>query len=407
MNALALNAGSSSLKFALFDTAPEPMVSGDIDWADGNRQRAQLTLLANGKTSRSQVQVPDESIAAARAIESVLEAAGIGADGIAVVGHRLVHGGAEFRESMRIDQKVKMALAKLSRLAPLHNPPALKVVETVEAVLPGVPQVAVFDTAFYAQLPPKVFMFPLPYEWHRDWGIRRYGFHGLSHAYCASRAAELLGRPLASLRLISCHLGGGCSATAVRDGVAAATTMGFSPLDGLMMGTRCGSIDPGIILHAQRECGLTAEQIDHALNHRSGLLGISGVSPDLARIEEAAAAGNERARLAFEMFADRVRGAIGALAAGLGGVDALVFTDRIGENSPALRAAACQGLEFMGLRLDAERNRAALPDTDVAAPDSPARIVVVHTREEWMVAREARRVVGCARPRAQRAPNAG
>ena len=309
------------------------------------------------------------------------------------MGHRVVHGGVEFRDSVLIDGRVKVGIASLNKLAPLHNPPVLKAIEAVETLLPGVPQVAVFDTAFFAQLPPKAYLYALPYEFYERWGIRRFGFHGLSHAYCAERAAELLGRPMSELRVISCHLGGGCSAAAVRGGVAVATTIGFSPLDGLMMGTRSGSVDPGILLHLQREHGLTVEELDRTLNYSSGLLGISGVSSDLAQIETAAARGNERARLAFDMFADQVRSAIGALAATLGGVDALTFTDRVGEHSAALRAAACDGLEFMGVRLDPELNADPKPDGDVATPDSPARILVIHTREELAVAREVRWVI--------------
>jgi acetate kinase len=202
----------------------------------------------------------------------------------------------------------------------------------------------------------------------------------------------MMGRELSQLRLVSCHLGGGCSVTAVCGGVAVATTTGYSPLEGLMMGTRCGSIDPGILLHLQRQHGLTHKELDHALNHRSGLLGVSGLSPNLAQIEVAAAQGNKRARLAFEMFADQVRGAIGRFAATLGGIDALTFTDRVGEGSATLRAAVCEGLDFMGLRLDGKRNSEARPDADIAAGDSPARIMVIHTEEELMVARETLRV---------------
>jgi acetate kinase len=403
MSILAINTGSSSLKFGLFDAATcEPLLAGDIDWAHGDRAHAQFTLRPrNGRPVTSRLAVPDDFSAASSAIKAALEAGPPGPNGrcsIAVAGHRVVHGGAEFRESVLIDGRVKSAIAGLNRLAPLHNPAALKAIEAAEALLPGVPQVAVFDTAFFAQLPPRAYLYALPYEYYERWGIRRFGFHGLSHAYCAGRAAELLGRPLSDLRVISCHLGGGCFAAAVRGGVAVATTLGFSPLDGLMMGTRPGSVDPGILLYLQREHGLTLAELDRALNYSSGRLGISGVSSDLAQIERAAAHGNERARLAFDMFADRVRSAVGALAATLGGVDALTFTDRVGEHSAALRAAACEGLEFMGLRLDPERNASLRPDADVARPDSPARIFIIHTQEELMVAREARRVVAVGAP---------
>ena len=393
MSILAINTGSSSLKFGLFDAATcEPLLAGDIDWAHGDRACAQFTLRPrSGRPVISRVTVADDFSAATLALKTVLES-GFGA--ITLAGHRVVHGGAEFRASVVIDGKVKSAIARLNELAPLHNPAALKAIEAAESLLPRVPQVAVFDTAFFAQLPPKAYLYALPYEYYERWGIRRFGFHGLSHAYCAARAAELLGRPLADLRVISCHLGGGCSAAAVRGGVAVATTLGFSPLDGLMMGTRPGSVDPGILLHLQRAHGLTLAELDRALNCASGLLGISGVSSDLAQIETAAARGNQRARLAFDMFADRVRSAIGALAATLGGVDAVTFTDRVGEHSAALRAAACDGLEFMGLCLDPARNASPKPDADVAKADSPARILVIHTEEGLMVAREARRVAG-------------
>jgi acetate kinase len=234
----------------------------------------------------------------------------------------------------------------------------------------------------------------LPYEWYEKWGVRRFGFHGISNAYCAGRAAEMLGRGLSELRIVTCHLGGGCSVTAVRGGAPVVTTMGMTPLGGIMMGTRSGSIDPGILIHLQRRCGLTIEDIDEALNYHSGLLGLSGVSPDMASIEAAAGKGSIRARTAFEIFADSVRSAIGASVVSMGGIDALVFTDRIGEGSAALRNAICEGLECVGLRLDAERNAACRPDADVAVPDSSAKVLVIHTREELMIAREARRVAG-------------
>jgi acetate kinase len=396
---LAINAGSSSLKFGLFDDETcEPLVTGEIDWAGGNREQAQLVVRPRqGTIVRSRVPVPDNSAAAARALQVAVDStlgATQGTQTITAVGHRVVHGREEFRASTLIDDKVKAAISRLSSLAPLHNPAALKAIEAAEAALPGVPQVAVFDTTFYASLPPKACLYPVPYEWYHQWGVRRFGFHGISHAYCVNRAGELLKRDSAQLRIISCHLGGGCSAAAVRGGVAVATSGGFSPLDGLMMGTRCGSIDPGILLHLQRQHGVGHQDLDRTLNHSSGLLGVSGVSADLAQIEVAAAQGNKRARLAFEMFADRVRSSIGALAVTLGGLDAVIFTDRIGEHSPALRAAVCEGLQVIGVRLDSQSNTASRPDVDIAAADSPARILVIHTEEELMVARETRRVAG-------------
>jgi acetate kinase len=392
MNILVLNAGSTSLKFALFASAGnEALMSGGIDWPDGNRDQARLTIRRAGAPPElGRVNVPNGRAAAQCAIEVVSGEYPIGA-----AGHRVVHGGGAFRESRLVDGGVKSVMAGLVHLAPLHNPPALEAIEGVEKALPGVSQVAVFDTAFFSGLPEQNFLFGLPYAWKDRWGARRYGFHGISNAYCAGRAAELLGRR--DLRLVTCHLGGGCSATAVKAGIPVRTTMGFSTLDGLMMGTRCGAVDPGLLVYLQRDCGVKLEELDHALTCESGLLGISGISADMAQIEAAAEQGNARAQLAFGMFADQVRAAIGGLAVGMGGLDALVFTDRIGENSPKLRAAACQGLECLGVHLDEARNRSCSADADVAAPESPVRVLVLRTREELMIARETRRVVAAAR----------
>lgn len=391
MNILVLNAGSTSLKFALFGGAgDDALISGGIDWPDGNRAQACLTIgRAGGGLEATRVNVRDGHGAARCVIELVSREHSIGA-----AGHRVVHGGGAFGESRLVDAGVKSAMASLGRLAPLHNPPALEAIEELEKALPGVPQVAVFDTAFFSGLPEETFLFGLPYAWKERHGARRYGFHGISNAYCAGRSAELLGR--SDLRLVTCHLGGGCSATAVKAGIPVRTTMGFSPLDGLMMGTRCGTMDAGLLLYLQRECGVTLEELDHALTHESGLLGVSGVSADLAQIEVAAERGNARARLAFGMFADQVRAAIGGLAVGMGGLDALVFTDRIGENSPALRASVCEGLECLGVHLDASRNLACAPDADVAQGQSSVRVLVLRTREELMIARETRRVTDAA-----------
>ncbi len=389
MSILVINAGSTSLKFGLFDAHTlQSQVAGSIDWPNGDRARAQMKVRAGQHETRTTVSVPNSEDAARCAIEAARQH-----HEISLVGHRVVHGGTQFGGSRLVDAEVKTAITKLFALAPLHNPPAFDAIQAAEQALPGVPQVAVFDTAFFAQLPPRAFYYPLPYEWREKYGVRRFGFHGISNSYCALRVQELMRPhgPDASLRFITCHLGGGCSATAVRGQQPVATTMGFSPLDGLMMGSRCGTMDPGLLVHLQRECGLTLEQIDHALNYESGLAGISGLCPDLAVIEKEAQRGNERAQLAFEMFADRVRSAIGSLAVTLGGVDAIVFTDRIGENSSACRAAICQGLECLGIHLDPQRNSACQPDADIAAPDSSARLFVIQTREEMMIAREALR----------------
>ena len=291
---------------------------------------------------------------------------------------------------MAIDEQVVAALAGLSSLAPLHNPPALAAIRRTRELLPNVPHVAVFDTAFFGKLPPRSHVYPLPYEWHSDWGVRRFGFHGISHAYCAERAGQLLGGGR-DRRVVVCHLGQGCSASAVHGGRALATTMGFTPMEGLMMASRSGSVDPGILIHALRR-GVGVEDLDLALNRRSGLLGVSGLSSDYREVEAAANGGNERARLALDMYADRVRETVGALATTLGGLDALVFTAGVGENSAPLRAAVCERLEFFGLRLDSDANDAAAPDCDVAHAESPGRILVIRTQENRMIAREVQRV---------------
>jgi acetate kinase len=387
MSILVVNAGSTSLKFGLFAPGKaDPLVSGAIDWADGDRQHAKLSL---GGEVCAQVAVPDDRAAALCAIETVLKTAGPGS--ITAIGHRVVHGGTQFDGSVIIEERVKQAISNLSSLAPLHNPPALAAIEAGESL--GVPQVAVFDTSFFARLPARATHYAIPYEWVEKWGVRKIGFHGISNAYCTGRANELLGGDPTKLRLIICHLGGGCSASAVVGGSPVATTMGFSTIEGLPMGTRSGSVDPGLLLHLQREHGFSAEEIERGLTRNAGLLGVSGISSDLAQVEAAAQNGNERAQLAFELFADRVRAAIGGLAVTMGGVDALIFTDRIGESSPVLRAAACKGLGCLGLNLDPERNADCQADTDIATVQSSGRILVLHTREEWMIARETERVL--------------
>ena len=397
MSILVFNAGSTSLKFGLFtDPACALLMSGALDWAGGDRHRALLTLRTAEETATASrtVDVPQDPAAVRCAIQALADAHADGAQTLAeiqVVGHRVVHGGAEFPQSVLIDDAVKQSIARWSELAPLHNPPAMTAISAAEAALPHARQVAVFDTAFFANLPPRAHVYPLPYAWCSEWGVRRFGFHGISHQYCAARAAEILRRDPAGLRIINCHLGGGCSAAAIHGNLPVASTMGFTPLDGLMMATRPGSVDPGILSHVARRHGLTADDLDAALNHGSGLLGVSGVSSDFSAVERAAGEGNCRAGLAMEMFADRVRSAVGALAVSMGGVDVLAFTDRVGEGSPTLRAMACQGLECLGLRLDPPRNAANRPDSDIASADSPARILVIHTREELMIAREAQK----------------
>jgi acetate kinase len=307
---------------------------------------------------------------------------------IGTVGHRIVHGGRAFRETTRITPEVKQKLLQMADLAPEHNRLEVEAIDHMERLLgPDVPQVAVFDTAFHAAMPEEAYVYPGPYQWV-DQGIRRYGFHGISHQYVSRRAAEMMGRAPAALRVVTCHLGGGCSLAAVRDGRSVDTTMGFTPLEGLMMGTRSGSVDPGLLIHLARHCGYGAAELDRILNKESGLAGVSGVSGDLREVEAAMRAGNARARLAFDIFVHRLCGGIGAMAASLEGLDALVFTAGIGENSAEVRAMACRRLAWLGVSIDEARNRAE-GDRDVAGDDSRVRVLVVKTREEREIAREA------------------
>jgi acetate kinase len=395
---LVLNAGSSSLKFSLFaEASQDPTCTGLIDWSKDPR-RATLTLTnAHQQRQSLVVSVEHHTEATRLALEALTRQqlpGGIRSlSEIQAVGHRVVHGGERYRQSVLIDDAVKAAIAALAELAPLHNPAALRGIEAAQAALPDVPQVAVFDTAFHATIPPANAHYAVPYQWYNDWGIRRYGFHGISHAYCARRAAELLERPPEAARLVTCHLGNGCSITAIQQGHSVQTTMGFTPLEGLMMGTRSGSVDPGALLYVLRQKGLTPEQLEHSLQEESGLKGISGLSGDVRVLLEAAANGHKRAQLALEMYTARIREAIGAMTAVLGGLDALVFTAGVGEHAAPIRQQVCAPLRSLGIVLDEQKNANCQPDTDIAAPASPARILVIQTREDLLVAQETRALV--------------
>ena len=399
MSVLVLNAGSSTLKFSLFDqSAREELANGLVDWRGRDESATlQFRSLTTGE-KQSTLEVADYREAATRIIDALRDN-GFD-DPIDVVGHRVVHGGTEFNQTTLIDDHVSQALQRTSGLAPLHNPSALTTIDAMRIALPDAAHVAVFDTAFFANLPRRATTYPVPYQWFETYGIRRFGFHGISHAYCASRAAELLGRQDdEKLRLVICHLGNGCSATAVEGGRPVTTTMGFTPLEGLMMGTRSGSIDPGILLHLIQQEGFTAAQLDESLNRQSGLLGVSGVSSDFRKIEMAANGGNQQAQLAIDMFADRIRATIGAFAVTLGGIDALVFTAGIGEHSAPLRSRVCNGLQCLNIHLDEQTNQACINDSDLATPRSSSRIFRIRTREEQMIAREAQRLFASCTPK--------
>jgi acetate kinase len=309
---------------------------------------------------------------------------------VAAVAHRVVHGGARFRNPAVIDDAVRDEVFALQALAPLHNAPALAGIATAQRALPDAVHVAVFDTAFHATIPEEAAVYAVPRRWREDWGVRRYGFHGLSVAWSAERAPELLGRPAEGLRLVVCHLGGGSSITAVRGGRSVDTTMGFSPLEGVPMTTRSGSIDPGALLYLLQTRKVRRETLDHSLNFESGLKGLAGGSGAMLELEQRVANGDEDAVLALDVFAHRVAGAVAAMSASAGGLDAVVFTAGVGEGSAGVRERVCRRLAFLDVELDAECNRDASPDCDVAAAGSPARVLVVRAREEIVAARAAR-----------------
>ncbi len=398
MKILVLNAGSSTQKSRLYEIGdslpgepPAPLWEADADWT-GHPGMAEIKIKGRSQGPPLQQSIPMGT--RATIIEYMLETLWSGTtrvieqpSEIAMIGHRVVHGGPDYRASTLVTPDVKAAIECYAVFAPLHNPANLEGIQIIEQLLPSVPQVAVFDTAFHRQLPLAAEVYPGPYEWFEQ-GIRRYGFHGISHKYCAQRAAQILGRDLESLRLITCHLGNGCSLAAIQHGHSVDTTMGFTPLEGLMMGSRSGSVDPGVLIHLLRHQGYSADQLDTTLNKASGLLGISGLSSDMRQILRAMEEGHQRARLAFDIYVHRLRFYIGAMLAVLGGLDVLVFTAGIGENAAIVRAAACETLGFLNLKLDPQKNERSPVDQDIATTDSSVRVLVIQTQEDWLIAQE-------------------
>jgi acetate kinase len=392
MKILVCNSGSSSLKFSLFEANHEVLLAeGGIDWT---AEPTRLVFRRPGRPDvREEFEVREHGEAMARILSDLLlgpSAPLSEVDDIGAVGHRVVHGGRRYTAAVRITPEVQGAISELSELAPLHNPASLEGIRAIEEILPSIPQVAVFDTAFHATLPAAARTYPVPRQWTNDWGIHRYGFHGLSHAYCARRAAEMLNR--SDSRLVIAHLGNGASVSAVRNGICVDTSMGFTPLEGVVMGSRSGSVDPGILLYLLRRKGLTVQQLDHALNYESGLLGISGTSSDMRKILELSSHSSD-ARLALEVYIHHLGQTIGAMVATLGGVDGLVFTAGVGENSARVRELACANLGHLGLALDQETNEGCKPDADVALRHSHGRILVIATNEDLTIMRETRELL--------------
>jgi len=405
MKILVLNSGSSSQKACLYeigatvpDHPPACLWEGKVEF--GGDTAAVSVKNSHGVAQKETVQTFSRDQIVKHLLNTLIEGkvrALASLSDIDAVGHRVVHGGLHFEEPVAITPEVRSAIADVSELAPLHTPAALEGMEIVESMLGAVPQVAVFDTGFHRQMPLAAAVYPGPYQWFES-GIRRYGFHGINHQYCAARAAQLLQRDPKSLKIVTCHLGNGCSVTAVNGGRSVDTTMGLTPLDGLMMGTRSGSVDPGILIYLMRQGHLDGQQIDEELNHKSGLLGISGLSSDMREILTAIERGHARARLAFGIYVHRLRSAIGSMAATLGGLDSLVFTAGVGENSADIRAAACSTLGFLGVKLDIERNMRPKLDQEISTPDSQVRVLVIRAEEDWAIAMECWKLAQVSRP---------
>jgi len=380
MNILVINSGSSSVKYKLFNLKDEK------ELARGMVERIGLR--------GSSVRDHDEAI---KLVLGLLthKKHGVIKDisEIAAVGHRVVHGGEEFSDSTVITPRVIKAIRSHFKLAPLHNPPNLLGIKVAKKLLPGIKHVAVFDTAFHHTIPPSAYLYALPYRFYEKDKIRKYGFHGTSHKYVSLRAAQILKRPIGKLKLITCHLGNGCSVTAVKNGKSVNTSMGFTPLEGLVMGTRCGDIDPAVVLYLMDKKRLSCGQIDELLNKKSGLLGMSGVSGDMRDIYKAVKRGDKRAKLAFEVFIDRIKRYIGSYAAAMNGADAIVFTAGIGENHPPTRSAVCENLSFLGVSLDKAKNNSAAGEKIISKPASKVKTLVIPTDEEFMIARETHRLM--------------
>lgn len=389
MKILVLNCGSSSIKYKLFDmTTKEVLAQGGIEKIGLVGSFLKLTL-PNSEKKILEKDIPEHT-AGIEFILNTLVSPEYGAikslDEINAVGHRMVHGGERFSESVLLNKEVLDAFIACNDLAPLHNPANLKGVNAVSAILPNVPQVGVFDTAFHQTMPDYAYMYAIPYELYEKYGVRRYGFHGTSHRYVSQRVCEFLGVDPKGKKIITCHIGNGGSISAIKDGKCIDTSMGLTPLEGLVMGTRSGDIDAGAVTFIMEKEGLNATGVSNLLNKKSGVLGVSGVSSDMRELEAAVAAGNPKAILAEKMYFYRIKKYIGAYAAALGGVDIILFTGGVGENQANCRSEVCEGLEFMGVKIDLEKNKVRGEEAIISADDSKVTVAVIPTDEELMIA---------------------
>jgi len=397
MKVLVINAGSSSLKYQLIDMDTHGVVAKGLCeriGIDGSK----LTHKNTAQKSETVFEKPmkDHSDAISMVIDALVSPeCGVikSMDEIGAVGHRVVHGAETFADSCVIDDKVMEALRACVPLAPLHNPANIIGIEACAKLMPNTKQVGVFDTAFHQTMPEEAYMYALPYEMYKEHRIRKYGFHGTSHKFVSAEAAKFLGKPAEELKIITCHLGNGSSVSAVKNGKCVDTSMGFTPLDGVVMGTRCGSIDPAVVTYLVNNCDMTAAEVDSLMNKKSGVLGVSGVSSDFRDLSAAADEGNKRAELALKMFAYSVKKLIGAYAAAMGGVDAVVFTGGIGENDGANRKAITEGLEFMGISVDDAKNAVRGELADISKDGASAKVLVIPTNEELMIALDTERLL--------------
>lgn len=395
MNILVINCGSSSLKYQLIDSSNENVLAKGLCDRIGIADSFIKQTVTGKDATVINVDLKDHNIAIAEVVKAltskehgVIESL---AD-ISAVGHRIVHGGEKFCESVIIDDEAMKAIEDCVPLAPLHNPANIIGIKACQAAMPGVPQVAVFDTAFHQTMPSEAFMYALPYEYYTKHSIRKYGFHGTSHKYVAERCAALMEKPIEDLKIITCHIGNGGSIAAVKGGKCMDTSMGFTPLDGLEMGTRSGILDPAVVLFLMENENLSSKEMNTVLNKKSGLAGVSGVSSDMRDVTQAAKEGNERAKLALDIFAYRVKSYIGQYAAVMNGVDAIVFTAGIGENDIATRFACASGLEYLGVSVDAEKNNVRGGEVEISADGSKVKVFVIATNEELAIARETARL---------------
>jgi len=404
MKVLVINAGSSSVKYYLY-RMPEAEVLAKGLVEKIAEENSTLSHFFHGKTHREQAKVKDIGKAMELILETLVRAdVGVlkGLSEIGAVGHRVVHGAAEFTDSVIVDESVTASIEKFAELAPLHNPPNLAGIRAVQNRLPDIKQVACFDTAFHATIPEVAYMYALPYDLYEEYGIRRYGFHGISHRYVARRAAAIMGKAKYDINAITCHLGNGCSVTAVKQGRSVDTSMGFTPLEGVPMGTRCGDLDPAILFYLE-EKGYGEKLLKVLCNKKSGLLGISGLSNDVRNLKELADKGNERAKLAIDIFCYRIKKYIGAYAAVLDTVDALVFTGGIGEHAVHLRQQICTGLTQIGVRIDEDANLAvAAEETQISTEDSRVKVLVIPTNEQAAIAHDTYELAGDKQPAASR-----